>query len=267
MHKISLFFFLAVGICANSIATAAIVVPYSNDFSTSVADLSSTLEGQWSLASGTYKNEILATASNKSSSSLLQFSDLGGSPSTAKDFSLRTTFTITSSVGDFNSLGFAILSNNADATTNSSSLYLADIFKGGGTLAAQLRFAEIGLTPTLTTTVFDMGKILLQGVPYVLQLDGNYADNGDLNLKLELIDNNDVSSFQTTIPSANVLTGNYFGLRDRASGGVTSALTVEYDSLNITAIPEPSSIGFVAASLLGGYAIGRYWHRRQKNNA
>ncbi len=262
MQNIVLVVFLAVGCCANSLVSAAITAPYGNDFSSSVADFAPTTNGQWSLVSGNYQNVIHDSLLNKSSSSLIKFVDLGGPSLTAKDFSLSTTFTIINSVGDFNSLGYALLASNADATTNATSFYLADIYKGGGSLNAQLRFAEIGLTPTLATTIYDLGKVLLHNVPYVLQVEGTYAENGDLKLGLELIDGSDVDSFETTIPAANVLTGEHFGFRDRASGGATSALTVEYDSINITAIPEPSSIGFVATSLIAGYAVGIYVRRR-----
>jgi len=265
MHNLTLFFFLAVGCCANTFASAAIVAPYSNDFSASVADFSPTLSGQWSLISGKYQNQIIADMipGNESSSSTRQFLGLGGSPFTAKDFSLSTVFTITNSVGDFNSLGYAILANNADATTNANSFYLADVYVGGGAFNAQMRFAEIGVAPTLATTMFNLNKVLLQGIPYLLQVEGKYAANGDLNLKLELTGDNDYDFLQLPpIPAINVLAGDYFGYRDR-TGTTTSSLTVEYDSLNVTAIPEPSAIGLVAASLLGGYAIGRYWRRRQ----
>lgn len=261
MHKITLFFLLAAGCCAHTFASAAIMSPYANDFSTSAADFSPTLSGQWSLVSGQYQNEILAGALNKTSSSMLMFSDLGGSPSTAKDFSLSTTFTITNTVGDFNSLGYAILANTADATTNANSFYLADVFVGGGAMNAELRFAEIGSAPNLATTMFNLNKVLLQNVPYLLSLQGIYDLSNNLNLTLALSGDNDFDSFQTTIPVANLLTGNHFGFRDRAPGE-TSALTVQYDSLNVAAIPEPSSFAFVAASLIGGYALGYYWRKR-----
>ena len=83
-----------------------------------------------------------------------------------------------------------------------------------------------------------------------------------LTLKLDLAGDNDLDSLQANVLAADVLTGDHFGFRDRASGGATSALTVEYDSLNIVAIPEPSSMGFVAASLIAGYAVGHYIRRR-----
>ncbi len=269
MQNIKVLSFLAVGCCANTFASAAIVAPYSNNFSTSVADFSPTLSGQWSLVAGKYQNQIIADLipENNSSSSMLQFSNLGGSPLTAKDFSINTEFTITNSVGDFNSLGYAILASNADATTNATSFYLADVFVGGGATNSQLRFAEIGATPTLATTTFNLNKILLQNIAYLLQVEGKYAVNGDLNLKLELSGDSDYDFYQIPpIPASNVLTGNYFGYRDR-TGTLTSALTVEYDNLTITAIPEPSSIGFVAGSLLGGYALGSYWRRRRAKTA
>jgi hypothetical protein len=102
MHKVILYLFLAVSCCTNTIATAAITLPYSNDFSTSVADFTPKQSGQWLHVLGKYQNEILATAPNKSSSSMFQSSDLGGSPLTAKDFTISATFTITDSIGDFN---------------------------------------------------------------------------------------------------------------------------------------------------------------------
>lgn len=265
MHKITLFLFLAVGSCANTFASAAIMAPFSNDFSSTAAEFSPSLQTQWGLVANKYRNEILASpGADKTSTSLVQFANLGGSPLTANGFSLHSTFTITNSVGDFNSLGFALLASTPNATTNTNPFYVADLYVGGVTENAKLRLAEIStdLTPGLPTTMLDLGKVLTQGISYQLQLNGTYAANGDLNLQLELIGDNDIDSLQATVLAADVLTGDHFGFRDRASGGATSALTVEYDSLSVAAIPEPSSIGFVASSLIAGYAIGRYVRRK-----
>lgn len=264
MHKLTLFIFFAVGCCASTF-TAAAIVPYSNDFSLSAADFSPTLSSQWSLNSGKYQNEILVDLdpNNNTSSSTRQFAGLGGSPSSANDFSLSTVFTVTNSVGDFNSAGYALLANNFDATATGTSFYLADVFVGGGTMMSQLRFAQSGPAPTLATTMFNLNKTLTPGIPYTLQVQGIYAVNGDLNLKLELTGDGDYDFLELPpIPASNVLEGDYFGYRDR-TGSLTSALTVQYDSFSIAAIPEPSAIGFVAASLIGGYALGRYWRRRR----
>jgi hypothetical protein len=251
------------------LATAAITSPYFNDYAdeASVVLYTETTSDQWAvLPSGKYQNQIAADliSSNESSSSMLEFTDLGGSPATAQDFIFSTTFTITKSTGSFNTVGFALLGNSPNATTNASSHYLADVYVGGSLMNAQLRFAEIGPLPKLTTTMLDLGKILMEDTPYLLQVEGKYAGNGDLNLKLELTGNNvtDIYAIPQPIPANEVLQGNYFGYRNR-TGSTTSDLTVEYDTLNITAIPEPSSIGIVAASLLGGYALGRYWRSRQ----
>jgi hypothetical protein len=268
MHKLTLYFLFALGCCANTLLAAPITSPFFNDFgdASSVLNHTATASGQWSvLPSGKYQNEIIADmiSNNESSSSMLEFTDLGGSPATAKDFVFSTVFTITKSTGSFNTVGFAILGNSANATTNASSHYLADVYVGGSLMNAQLRFAEIGPMPKLTTTMFDLEKILMEDIPYLLQVEGKYADNGDLKLKLELSGDNDYDFYTIdAIPANDVLQGKFFGYRDR-TGNATSELTVEFDTLNITAIPEPSSLGIVAASLIGSYAIGRYWRRRQ----
>lgn len=120
----------------------------------------------------------------------------------------------------------------------------------------------------LTTTMYDLGKVLLQSVPSLLQVESTTADTGNLEFKIELPSDHDTASLETNIPAANVLLGNHFGTHDVALGAKSSAVTAEYESLNVSAIPEPSSIGIVTASLLGGYAIGRFWRRRQaKSNA
>src|SRR5262245_24939583 len=121
MHKIALFLFLAVGFCANTFASAAIMAPFSNDFSSTVTEFSPSLQTQWGLVVDKYRNEILASPLiDKTSTSLVQFANLGGAPTSANHFSLSTTFTITASVGDFNSLGYAILASTPNATTNTS---------------------------------------------------------------------------------------------------------------------------------------------------
>ena len=274
MYKLATVFLLAVGCCANTFASAAITAPYSNDFSSIVPpadeDFSPTLNGQWSVVGEKYRNQILSTPSEeKTSTSMLQFSNLGGSPLTANDFFLSTTFIVDpATVGTDNSIGFAVLGNSANATTNSSSHYIADVFLGSGTMNfGKLRFAEIGMSTTYAMTDGSLGKVLQPNTPYTLELEGKYDENGALKMKLGLIDGLDYDTFETiSIPAANVLNGNYFGFRNRASGGATSTLSVELDNLNIVAIPEPSSIGFVATSLIAGYAIGMYIRRRMPSS-
>lgn len=270
MHKLSLVFLLAVGCCANTFASAAIMAPFNSDFSSTidpnpVAKFSPTLSGQWDIVANKYRNIIPA---NTSSSSTLDFSNLGGLNTT--DFLLSTTFSFSGSVSDSgtNSIGFAVLSSSANATTSASnSFYLADVSLGGPIKNAQLRLTKMeNLFSTSLTEDIDLQTVLEAGKLYLLQLAGEYSNAGNLKLTLSLRDESLIGDNLIGSTNANIVptvfTGTNFGLRNRATGGPLSALTVDFDSVNVVAIPEPSSVGFVAVSLIAGYGIGWYVRRR-----
>ncbi|MFA9476685.1 PEP-CTERM sorting domain-containing protein [Phycisphaerales bacterium AB-hyl4] len=83
---------------------------------------------------------------------------------------------------------------------------------------------------------------------YTLTVHGTYNELGHLTLEYTVSDGvttSSVLSFTDTTP----LTGEYFGLRGRMSGGAdTQGVVVDYH--NFTVVPEPASLGLVALGSL-----------------
>ncbi len=256
MSKTTLIIFLLTGLCAPCLATAAITAPYANDFSASASAFAATSSSEWTLGLGVYQNTV---PNNATSTATLEFSNLGGA--NLNDFLIATTFTITNSTSSVNSLGFLALGESPDATDTSKKYYLADVFADG-----RLRLQQMGFPNPLLNIESPGVPALAANVPYLLELDGAYNQVGDLLLSLSLTGNSVNRTISFPIPAADVLAGNYFGYRNRATGGnANDNLTLQFDSVNVTAIPEPTAIGFVVTSLITGFALGTYWRRRLAN--
>ena len=232
----------------------AATFPYVNDFSASVSDFTETTDAQWTLNApgGKYNNTI--AAAEVSSSSMLQVTNLGGAPATATPFRVQTTFTINAlTAGNLNTtIGLAALGADANSADASGGFYLADVQVGG-----TLRLFEINPNTSLQTGTF-AGGALQTGVPYTLTLDGTYSGS-TINFLLTLTDGTNTTSISAT-DSTSVLTGQFFGLRDRTSG-VNSVLNVDFDSFAITPVPEPTALGAIA---LGGMMLAARRRRRRE---
>jgi hypothetical protein len=214
-------------------AADPITMPYTNDFSSSVADFHAA-GGTWTLntTTGLYTNTI--TSINTAGTALLQVTNLGGS--SQQDFTLSTKFIVNSSGGANTTVGMAALGS----TNTGGTFYLADVQLGGN-----LRLYRIDPNDSLSES--SHGFTFAADVPWWLILEGTYAPGGDLTLKLTLTDGDtQTKAIDATIASANVLDGQYFGLRNR-TGGAGSTLNVSFDELTI--VPEPASLSLLAAGV------------------
>jgi len=224
--------------------------PYSNDFSTSVSDFVENADAHWSLNTGTGVYNDTIAGSGTSSSTMVQATALGGPAATATSFRMQTTFRATNFGGDAaNTVGFAALGFDDNSTDAAGTFYLADVKRDG-----RLRLYEINGTGMLSDSINFAGGALATGVDYTLTLDATYVGS---SVKLDLTLTNGTQTTAITFTDATALTGQYFGMRNRAnsSGGVN----VNYDSFAITAVPEPASLlALPAAAVLLGIRRRRH---------
>ncbi|MDF3128547.1 PEP-CTERM sorting domain-containing protein [Kiritimatiellaeota bacterium B1221] len=225
---------------ASGLQAAVVTTPYSNDFSSSVADFTENDDPNWSLVSGTY--QYFTSLDNNAGSAMVTATGLGA---TYEDFVVSTTFEVTSkaSGGVFN-WGMALLGNDEDPGT----YILADLSSGGG-----IRLINVGGSGT-GNDVNETGSFSYAlNTSYTLTATGTYVGS-DLTLKLDIT--NGVSSTSITaaaFDASTYYTGAAMGLRARSgSGGGT---TVQYDSFTI--IPEPSTFSLMAGFCLLGYVMLR----------
>lgn len=236
--------FTVVSLCfplASALHAAAVSVPYSNDFSSSVADFTETNDPNWSLEAGdTY--QFLTSGANHAGSAMVTASGFGA---TYEDFVVSTTFTVTSkaSSGTFN-WGMSLLGNDESPST----YILADLSSGG-----DIRLINVGGSGT-GVDVSESGSFSYAlNTTYTLTATGTYSGS-NLTLKLDIT--NGVSSNSITAAAFDAsthYTGSAMGLRARSgSGGGT---TVQYDSFSI--IPEPGSYALLAGFCMLGYVMLR----------
>jgi len=237
---------------ASAATFAAVSAPYSNDFSTSVADFTQNGSG-WSLdtVNGRYISAIAAT--NTTVSSTVQATGISAG------FSVSTTFTITSNTNGthatngstvYNTIGFGALGNQANMTSGGN-YYLADVATDGSLRILKLTNGASDGGPSVTGA-----GALTVGTNYTLTLTGIPTTGTGYNLVLTLF--NSTGGVISTV-SSNVAagpTGDYFGLRDRTNGN-NAALTTSFDNFTINAVPEPSSLLLGSLALAGAVILRR----------
>lgn len=234
----------AMAALAASTGQAAVIVPYVNDFSTSVADFTETTDAQWTLntTTGLYTNS--STQTTTATSAVVLASELGGPAALASDFTMTSVFTPSSMGADNTTIGMAALGTTASL----SAFYLGDVQRRGN-----MRLFRVNPNSSLKEE-FWPGGALVMGTTYTMTLTGTYGATGDLTLALTLAGGGYSHTITSnTIAAANVLQGQYFGLRDRTDnpGGLTTA----FDSFSLT--PEPATFALLGLGALG--ILRRRW--------
>ena len=232
---------LSLGLSLASVLHAgAVSVPYSNDFSSSVADFTETADANWSLVSGTY--QYFTSLDNNAGSAMVSATGFGA---TYADFVVSTTFEVTSkaSGGTFN-WGMALLGNSESPST----YILADLSSNG-----DFRLINVGGSGT-GADINESGSFSYSlNTTYTLTATGTYSGS-NLTLKLDITDGMTSNSITATAFDASTFyTGSAMGLRARSgSGGGT---TVQYDSFSI--IPEPGTYALLAGFCMLGFVMLR----------
>ena len=233
--------------CAGPLS-AAVSLPYSNNFGSSVADFTTGgANSTWTLGGGTYTNSITADGP---SFAMVQATGLGAG--TKQSFSVSTT--LTSFSASSGSVGFGLLATAANLGT--ASFLLADMFNDG-----TLRFRPFtnggatGSDVSLTTLIRPLQTSTLGAV--TLSVTGVYNPDNSLTLTLTAVQGATTANHSTTYAAAGLVDGTWFGYRDRNNTGVTTVVTstAVLDNFSLQAIPEPSAILASAMSL--GFACIR----------
>lgn len=238
--------------CSSTLARAAVVTPYGNDFDSTAVGASpsdfTASGGTWSVtgAGADHAYQITANTSTAMTSGV-QVSDLGA---TLKDFILTSTFTITDlSNATSSTIGFGALSNFVNFANN---YYLADISQAG---AIRLVYFEGGAAQSNgyggfnAGTATNLSSSLLANTEYTMTLTGTYT-GASLALTFTVTDGINTASIAAVDTSAISAAGsNYFGYRMRQNGTGGDAFTVELDNFSI--VPEPASLPLLGLGLLG----------------
>lgn len=222
------------------IHAGTVTAPYTNDFTSSAADFTTSGSGSWSLVdtnSDTNSDAYQFTTSDTSSTGFSMLTIAGSPGANFNDFSVSTTFTVTDAPGSGQTYwGMAVL---GDSETPSDYI-LVDYRSDSG----NFRIINVGGDGTGTAVnesafggSFELDKA------YTLTVTGSYVGSM-LTLTADFDDGSPVQSITASAFDASAnYTGSAMGLRVRSgSGGGT---TVDYDSFAVTAIPEPGAYAFL----------------------
>jgi len=225
---------------------ATVSVPYSNDFSSSVADFTENNDPNWTLDTGAETYEFNTGSSNTSGSAMVSASGFGA---TYADFVVSTTFRVTdnASTGTSN-WGMALLGNSESPST----YILADLTSGGG-----FRLINVGGSGTGQDVDASGAFSFNENTSYTLTATGTYTGT-NLTLSLDITDG--VSSNSISAAAFDVstyYTGSAMGMRARSGSGSGSnaGTSVEYDSFSI--VPEPGTYALLAGFCMLGFAMLR----------
>jgi PEP-CTERM putative exosortase interaction domain len=221
----------------------------------SIADFTTSPSSNWAWSSNTLTPGAtpmgpgFAFASTSSSAvSGTALTTVAGVGSSFQDFEVSTSFQLGNvSGGSASSWGMALL---GDSTSSLSKYILVDYSSTGTFRVLNLQSGGNGGVVSVSDTFafnFDLDTT------YTLTATGTYVGSM-LTISVDLTDGSNTGSITATAfdASATGYTGDVLGLRARSGSGTT----VQYESLSVAAIPEPSAfalfigmgvVGFVAA--------------------
>ncbi|WP_309380228.1 hypothetical protein [Cerasicoccus frondis] len=223
-------------------ASAAVTLPYFNDFSSDVSDF--TTSGTWALSSGDYVN-TLTSAGTRTSAALDVTGVGGGAP---QDFTITTNFTVTSGINT-DSFGLALFGDSVNSPTTN---YLIIDFNAVNTL----RIRNLGTAQdTVRVEQNDTGVTFANGELYTFTADFDYTGT-DLVVSLTVAGNGGSGTIVT--PSFDTITTglntSIVAYTNRTEPG-DSDMSVAYGDLSIAAIPEVSTYGLLVGILGLGVAV------------
>lgn len=240
---------------AGTSALAQVAFPYTNDFSTSVADFTSSGNNStWTLNSGVY--EVATTSLSTRAQAGLTVTGIGGA--TPMDFSVSTTFSADKDQSN-ESFGFALFGDSAASPT--SNYLLVDV--GGDDNLRILNVGGPGNGSIVNTQDNATGFTFAANTAYDLVAQFDYTGT-DLVVTLTVTDTTDSMNTGTiTSPSFSTvsnLDSNVVGLtaRNGTSGAPQPTMTTSFDSFTI--VPEPNALPIIA----GVAGLGMVILRRRK---
>ncbi len=243
-------FVVALSVSWAGVCRAAVTIPYTNDFSGTAGNgafETETTDAQWSVSGGKYVNSFAAAGGNASSASL-QVSNAANTT-----FTMSTDFTVSAANGTTSSTyGFGFLGLNSTFSGGSTgAFYLADVTFAG---TAQIRLVRVASSNTTLDSK--------TGATYQLGLDTTYSlklsvttTASSVSMTFGLYDQAGTQIGSSVTATDNTpLTGEYFGLRNRANAA-SGTHTASFDNFSIAPIPEPASFAMVAGGLVGAIVM------------
>jgi hypothetical protein len=241
-----------------SVASAAVTVPYVNNFSTSVSDFTENTDAQWTLntSAGVYNNTYTAVNTTVVSTSSVQTASLAG----ASPFTLSTSFRLNSfdntQVNRSIAIGMGLLAGNATFSGGATNPYYQVSIVAGSALTGDdapgmMRIVKVDAATTFLKTGSLVAGPLSTNVWYDMTVVGTYNPSGDLILSFTVTNTSTPTQTLTltTDPLTSPLDGQHFGYRQRVRNA-----DVNVDFNEFALIPEPASLGLLG---LGGLMMLR----------
>lgn len=233
-----------------AVASAAVTLPYTNDFSSSVADFT-TENGTWTLDSGFYVNTV--GGGGVRSSAALDVTGIGGA--TPQDFTLSTTFSVTGASlngAAADSVGFALF---GDSVSNADSNYLLVDWATD----SRLRIRNLGANQDTVDSFKTTSFTLTNSTIWTMTADFVYSGS-NLVVTLGITDGGANTDSLVSTPFNTVTTGldsSIVAFTNREGPGTSGAFTASFDNLSITAVPEPGAVSLFVIGSLGVLTLRR----------
>jgi hypothetical protein len=272
----SLLILAAVMLAGVGAAGAAIVTPYTQDFSGGAADFQTAYNGgsstaAWSATGGAYVCAITRTSgASFYAYSSAYVSDLG--PATPNTGFVISTLLSNISIGDTSANVTAGLRFLADSTNSNANAYVVDLNiglnPGKVRLVRWLSGAAKVYPDSLQANQLAVANFS-RSDPYRLEVIGSYNAAGLLDISVRVTDMNhpnDLAGYGlalTDITHAGVSgeygqpepLGHYFGYYDSSASGPNTTISVTMDNFSVA--PEPATLSLLACGALA------LWRRRK----
>lgn len=242
-------------------ASAAVVAPYSNDFTSSASDFTlSTAGGGWTLdTAGTGTIGHSDNTAGTSFTAAVQVTNLGGPVASASDFTVSGVYIADTASGTSSYVSIVALAGQASFPSKSSQ-YLVEHMVAVSSGNPSFRLVKDAETSEVLGSAGGSSSELrdMFDVPIRVTLSGTYVDTNSDGIKdsLDLVAtwtrlDTDVLLATITVQDTSPYAGQYFGIRDSNANSAT--MTVAWDSFSV--VPEPA--GAVSLLVLGGMLLRR----------
>lgn len=225
--------------------SAAVLLPYSNEFDTDDGQFTETTDGQWIESGGAYQNSI--TNANGSAATVVVTR-----PAT-ENFVIQSRFRVTTMTSSV-SFGLAALGTGAatNGATTGVDFYMADVGTSGSIRILRFSGSSNAVIVDDSAATGNLLGTLDTGETYDLTLTGTYTGSS-LVLSFTVSDGTNTRNV-TSSAIAAPLTGTNFGYRNR--NNVTGSYVVNSDFFAMS-VPEPSPVLLLGAGAACGLSRRR----------
>lgn len=252
---------------ASSLQAQISSASYTNSFTSNASDFFTTkpAAGAWAVntaGSGTFGHDD-AVATSGTYTASVQHTLLGGAATTALDFTFEAVVNYTATgVASGNTLGVGFLNSASNLTASTGYwLYIRGVQNGGPSIFLMRENVAVASAGSASSELRDFF-----GDTFSFSVTGTYTDaagadgiKDSLSLSATFRNVTDNVSFSLSFVDSAPLVGNYFGMR-ADDQSPTYGLGAQWDSVSISAVPEPSSY----AACVGALALGAVALRRRR---